>query len=73
MNHKIWSDFGAHPPLNVEVGGGGGGGGGSSPPCTCRGHFSILIRFIDLTIFYFILMIFIDHTQGLKKTCKLVV
>ena len=27
MNSKIWSDFGAHPPVNVQAGGGGGGGG----------------------------------------------
>ena len=52
MNSKIWSDFGALPPLNVEAGGGGGGGGGgvskgggggggggSSLPFACRGCF----------------------------------
>ena len=55
----------ASPTKRTSGGGGGGGGGGyrkggDSPPFTCRGRFLIL-------------MIFIDPTQGLKKTCKLVV
>ena len=44
--------------------------GGGIPPFAYRGRFLILMRFIDRE--FLILMIFIDPTKGLKKTCKLV-
>ena len=59
MNSKIWSDFSAHPPLNVEAGGyrkgggGGGGGGGGQPPLRMSWAFLFLMRFIDPMIFNF--------------------
>ena len=58
MISKIWSDFGAHPPLNVQAGGGGGGGGGgvskggaAAPYLPVVGVFFTLMRFIDPRIF----------------------
>ena len=44
MNSKIWSDFSAHPPLNVEAGRYRKGGGGAWA-------FLFLMRFIDPMIF----------------------
>ena len=47
----MWSDFGAHPPLNVQAGGVSKGGVTAPPPHVVGGFIFIFMRFIDPRIF----------------------